>query len=174
MITIIPDASRYQQRSVWELTGTLQEPVICTYFIIEDESSGNVSVSNPRWSLLNDSAIDQGNNQICLLGVNGASISGPSDYLGRHLGPLLTITWDDGNSSSWRTPIEKTSPLVNSLEGTLKLPQVFSGTLWDSLNPPPLSAQHKLTSEVDPTCWNRTMGDYSFIDLPDEYTGNGS
>ena len=176
VITIIPDASRYQQRSVWELTGTLQEPVICTYFIIEDESSGNVSVSNPRWSLLNDSAIDQGNNQICLLGVNGASISGASDYLGRHLGPLLTITWDDGNASSWRNPIEKTSPLVNSLEGTLKIPQVFSGhSVGFVESTAPFCPTQTDFPEVDPNiAWNRTLGDYSFIELPDEYTGNGS
>ena len=176
VITIIPDTGTYQTSAIWELTGTLQEPLVCTYFIIDDESSGNVSISNPRWTLLNDSFITQGDNQICLLGVNGASISGPSDYLGRHLGPLLTITWDDGNTSSWRTPIEDTSPSVNSIQGTLKLPQIFSGhSVGFVESTAPFCPTQTDFPEVDPNIpWNRTLGDYSFIELPDDYTGNGT
>lgn len=176
VITIIPDSSRYQESSLWKLTGTLQEPIICTSMIIEDESTGNASVSNPRWTLLNDSALIRGSNEICLMGVNGASISGPSDYLGRHLGPLLRIIWDDGTTSSSRTPIENTSPSVNSMEGILKLPQIFSGySVGYVQSTAPFCPTQSDFPEVDPDIsWNRTLGDYSFIEIPDEYTGNGS
>ena len=144
--------------------------------IIEDESTGNASVSNPRWTLLNDSALIRGSNEICLMGVNGASISGPSDYLGRHLGPLLRIIWDDGTTSSSRTPIENTSPSVNSMEGILMLPQIFSGySVGYVQSTAPFCPTQSDFPEVDPDIsWNRTLGDYSFIEIPDEYKGNGS
>ena len=176
VIAIIPDTSRHQESSLWDLKGTLQEPIICNSMTIEDESTGNISVSNPRWTLLNDSALVKGGNEICLLGVNGASISGPMDYLGRHMGPLLNIIWDDGNTSSWMTPIENTSPTVNSMDGVLKLPQIFSGySVGYVQSTAPFCPSYSDLPQVDPEIsWNRTLADYSFIEIPQEYTGNGS
>jgi hypothetical protein len=98
------------------------------------------------------------------------------DYLGRHMGPLLNIIWDDGNTSSWMTPIENTSPTVNSMDGVLKLPQIFSGySVGYVQSTAPFCPSYSDLPQVDPEIsWNRTLADYSFIEIPQEYTGNGS
>ena len=176
VISIVPDSKIYQKSAFWELSGTLQDPIICTTLAIEDDSIGNVTISDPRWIPLNDTSISKGDNEFCLGGSNGASISGPSDYLGRHLGPHLNVSWDDGNNSSWRVPIANTSPVVNSVNGVLKIPEIFSNTSIGYVDSTaPFCPSNSDLPEVDPDIhWNRTLGDHSFITVPNEYSGNGS
>ena len=176
VISIVPDSKIYQKSASWELSGTLQDPIICTTLAIEDDSIGNVTISDPRWIPLNDTSISKGDNEFCLEGSNGASISGPSDYLGRHLGPHLNVSWDDGNNSSWRVPIANTSPVVNSVDGVLKIPEIFSNTSIGYVDSTaPFCPSNSDLPEVDPDIhWNRTLGDHSFITVPNEYSGNGS
>ena len=176
VITLIPNHTRYQANSLWDFSGTLQDPQICTVVTIGDDSIGNVSVANPRWSIINGTTLSKGNNHICLEGVNGASISGPIDYLGRHLGPLLYITWDDGNSSSWQTPIVNSSTVINSKDGIIRVPREFSGSTigYVESTSPFCPSQSDFPAADSDTSWNRTLGDYSFIQIPETYSGNGS
>ena len=176
VITLIPNATGYQKLPLWEFSGTLQEPQICTIIAVDDNSLGNVSVANPRWSILNGSTLSKGPNDLCLEGVNGASISGPVDYLGRHLGPTLTVSWDDGNISSWQIPISNTSPVVNSIDGIIKVPDVFSGsTIGFIESTAPFCPSQSDFPVIDTvSSWNRTLGDQSFIQIPETYSGNGT
>ena len=176
VITLVPNSKGYQKHPLWDFSGTLQDPQICTLIAVDDDSYGNVTVANPRWSIINGTALSRGHNYVCLDGVNGASVSGPIDYLGRHLGPHLSVSWDDGNVSSWQIPIANSSSVINSNDGVIRVPRDFSGSVIGYVE----STAPFCPSQVDfpivdhEASWNRTLGDYSFIQIPETYSGNGS
>jgi len=111
--------------SYWEFKADLEELKICTKFRII-ESSGNFSIDSPYWIIENNSSIDIGVHEICLLGFKGALQSLENTGIqSLKIGPKLDFFRDDGEMISWELLVNNSRSKLQVSEGEWKIPSWF-------------------------------------------------
>ena len=104
----------------WELVEDSDTPLICTKINILAGDFGNLSTNNSYWKFINSTIPDEGINDLCLRGYEGAIMSSNRvDQQFRKYGPSIEFKMANNSTLNWDMPIENTNPKI-----------MISGTEW--------------------------------------------
>ena len=163
----------------WKIIDDSEAPIICTKINVLPGETGNLSITSPYWNILNSTSLEDGINDLCLQGHEGALFSSNyTDRQFRQYGPSVYFDRDNNSTMTWSMPIENTIPKIMISGTEWQIPRWFNSVnttysiIYGSSNP----SFCKSTSSVNEVSsnWTWLMEAYSPIKFQQGEVVNGT
>lgn len=179
VITLVDNSASGPLQPFWTLVEDGIRPIICISVNVVGEL-GVLSTEDPFWEFANETEVEMGEQELCMIGHEGAlQSSSEVDGQNRKFGPEVRFEQVNLTNGPWRIAIEGSEPVMQVDGGEWGLPDWFETSTGYVINHAddgaPFCPSTEMAAEIDTSSnWTRALEEYSPVRIIGNLQGNGS